>query len=96
MDFGVLVRALLHMDLIRPVPNGRHWRISVACHDHMSEALRLSAELLELADEQRDECLHDSCMLLDGVVRDCAWKVRQAALQWRLDLEERNRAEGGN
>jgi hypothetical protein len=62
----------------------------------MSEALRLSAELLELADEQRDECLHDSCMLLDGVVRDCAWKVRQAALQWRLDLEERNGAEGGN
>jgi len=62
----------------------------------MSEALRLSAELLELADEQRDECLHDSCMLLDGVVRDCAWKVRQAALQWRLDLEERIDAEGGN
>jgi len=58
--------------------------------------LRLSAELLELADEQRDECLHDSCMLLDGVVRDCAWKVRQAALQWRLDLEERIDAEGGN
>ena len=68
----------------------------MACHDHMSEALRLSAELLELADEQRDECLHDSCMLLDGVVRDCAWKVRQAALQWRLDLEERIDAEGGN
>ena len=67
----------------------------MACHDHMSEALRLSAELLELADEQRDDCLHDSCMLLDGVVRDCAWKVRQAALQWRLDLEKQNDAEGG-
>jgi hypothetical protein len=34
-------------------------------------------------------------MLLDGVVRDCAWKVRQAAVQWRHDLDEQNSAEGG-
>jgi len=67
----------------------------VACRVHVSEALRLSAELLALADEQRDNCEHDGCMLLDAVVRDCAWKVRQAALQWRLDLDERNSAEGG-
>jgi hypothetical protein len=67
----------------------------VACHDHVSEALRLSFELLELADEQRDDCLHDGCMLLDGVVRDCAWKVRQAALQWHRDLEKQNSAKGG-
>ena len=68
----------------------------MACHDHVSEALRLSAELLGLADEQRDICEHDGCMLLDGVVRDCAWKVRQAAIQWRLDLDEQNSAEGGH
>jgi hypothetical protein len=35
-------------------------------------------------------------MLLDGVVRDCAWKIRQAALQWHRDLDEQIRAEGGN
>ena len=68
----------------------------MACHDHVSEALRLSAELLELADVQRDICEHDGCMLLDGVVRDCAWKVRQAAIQWRLDIDEQNSAEGGH
>ena len=84
------------MDLVRPVPNGRHWSFSVACHDHVSETLRLSAELLELADKQRDNCEHDGCMLLDGVVRDCAWKVRQAAVQWRLDLDEQDSAEGGH
>jgi hypothetical protein len=83
------------MDSIRPVPNGRHWRFSVACHDHVSEALRLSAELLELADKQRDKCEHDGCMLLDGVVRDCAWKVRQAAVQWRHDLDEQINAGRG-
>ena len=60
----------------------------MACHHHVAEALRLSAELLELADEQREGCEHDGCLLLDGVVRDCAWKIRQAALQWRLDLGE--------
>ena len=52
----------------------------------MSEALRLSAELMKLADDQRGDCEHDGCILLDGVIRDCAWKIRQAALQWRLDL----------
>jgi len=56
----------------------------------VSEALRHSAELMKLADEQRSGCNHDGCMLLDGVMRDCAWKIRQAALQWRLDLGERD------
>jgi len=60
------------------------------CQDHVSEALRHSAELMKLADEQRSGCNHDGCMLLDGVMRDCAWKIRQAALQWRLDLGERD------
>jgi len=58
------------------------------CQDHVSEALRLSAELMKLADEQRGGCEHDGCILLDGVIRDCAWKIRQASLQWRLDLGE--------
>ena len=66
------------------------------CQDHVSEALRLSAELMKLADDERSGCEHDGCILLDGVIRDCAWKVRQAALQWHRDLDEQNRAEGGN
>ena len=64
------------------------------CQDHVSEALRLSAELMKLADEQRNSCEHDGCMLLDGVIRDCAWKIRRASLQWRLDLGEPDNAEG--
>jgi len=49
---------------------------------------------MKLADEQRGGCEHDGCILLDGVIRDCAWKIRQASLQWRLDLGERDSAEG--
>jgi hypothetical protein len=58
------------------------------CQEHVSEALRLSTELMNLADEPRDSCEHDGCMLLDGVIRDCAWKIRQAALQWRLNRDQ--------
>lgn len=53
----------------------------------MTEVLRISNELMQLADEQRNICEHDACMLLDGIIRDCAWKMRQAALQWRLDQD---------
>jgi hypothetical protein len=67
----------------------------VTCHLHVSEALRLAAELLDLADEQRSGCEHDDCLLLDGVIRDCAWKIRRAALQWRRDTEEASINEGG-
>jgi hypothetical protein len=73
---------------MKRVPLGTDQENSVACHHHVAEALRLSAELLELADEQREGCDHDGCLLLDGMMRDCAWKIRQAALQWRLDLGE--------
>lgn len=60
----------------------------MTCHVHVSEALRLAAELLELADQQRSGCEHDGCLLLDGVIRDCAWKIRRAAQQWRLDADD--------
>ena len=64
------------------------------CEHHVAEALQLSSELLSLANEQRSQCEHDACMLLDGVVRDCAWKIRQAALQWRLDQDKDERTRG--
>ena len=71
----------------------RKWSFMPRCQDHVSEALRLSAELMKLADEQRGGCEHDGCILLDGVIRDCAWKIRQASLQWRLDLGQSDDAE---
>jgi hypothetical protein len=60
--------------------------VAVECHDHIKRALQLSSDLLELANTQRESCNHDGCLLLDGVVRDSAWKIRRAALQWLQDL----------
>lgn len=74
---------------------GSEWRWPLKCEHHVSEALRLSTELLSLVNEQRSQCEHDACMLLDGIVRDCAWKIRQAALQWRLDQDKDDTAGGG-
>lgn len=65
----------------------------MGCDQHVARALRLSAELLELANEPREECRHDGCLLLDGVARDCAWKIRQVALQWLIDLVALDRIE---
>jgi hypothetical protein len=59
------------------------------------EALRLADELLEIADERRDTCENDGCILLDGVIRDCAWTIRQAALRWRLAQDEAESADSG-
>ena len=66
----------------------------MGCQEHVSEALRLAAELLALADGDRNGCEHDACMLLDGVIRDCGWRIRHGALQWRLDLEDREARNG--
>ena len=58
----------------------------MGCQEHIARALNLSIELLKLANEPREDCEHDGCLVLDGVARDCAWKIRQVALQWRVDL----------
>lgn len=64
--------------------------VEVGCHQHIASALHLSSELLKLSNEPREDCEHDGCLLLDGVARDCAWKIRQVALQWRADLTALN------
>jgi hypothetical protein len=68
--------------------------VDVGCHEHIADALYLSAELIKLANEPREDCEHDGCLLLDGVARDCAWKIRQVALQWRADLAALEGVEG--
>jgi len=59
----------------------------VECHDHIKRALKLSSDLLELANTQSEGCSHDGCLLFDGVVRDSAWKIRRAALEWLRELD---------
>jgi hypothetical protein len=59
----------------------------VNCDEHIARALELSDQLLELANADRDGCEHDGCLLLDGIVRDSALKIRQVTLRWRYELQ---------
>jgi hypothetical protein len=58
----------------------------VECDEHIARALELSDQLLEVANADRSGCEHDGCLLLDGIVRDSALKIRQVALRWRYEL----------
>jgi hypothetical protein len=53
----------------------------VECDQHIARALELSEQLLEVANADRNGCEHDGCLLLDGIVRDSALKIRQVALR---------------
>jgi hypothetical protein len=58
----------------------------MGCERHVERALELSTQLLELANEDREGCDHDGCLMLDGIVRDCALQIKKVALRWGLDL----------
>jgi len=56
----------------------------------------LSIELLKLADEPQEDCQHDNCLVMNGVLRDCAWKIRNMAqhLSRELELIEKMQKDG--
>jgi len=47
------------------------------CNAHIREAIELARQLTILADEGEADSLDDGCILLYGVVRDCAYQLRQ-------------------
>jgi hypothetical protein len=51
--------------------------------EHIRKALALSGSLLVLADQEKLDGEEDGCLMLDGVLRDCAYKIRGAAEGWR-------------
>jgi hypothetical protein len=66
----------------------------VACEDHVQRTLEMTSQLLQLANSEHEGCDVDGCLLLDGLVRDCAMKIRQEALRWRDELQgERQRGQ---
>ena len=46
------------------------------CNRHIVEALELAREMTILADEGEAAAKDDGCVVLYGVVRDCAYKIR--------------------
>ena len=63
----------------------------MACDRHIERVLEMSAQLLEVANGDHDGCELDGCLLLDGLVRDSAMKIRQEALLWQRRLEAERR-----
>ena len=47
--------------------------------EHLTEVIRLSRQLSELADEAEAECLDDESRVFYGIVRDCAYKLIHTA-----------------
>jgi hypothetical protein len=54
------------------------WRFFMnrACNEHIKEALDAARRLTILADEGEADSQDDGCIVLYGVIRDCAYKIR--------------------
>lgn len=53
------------------------------CNRHIVDALELSRKLIIVADAGESDAEDDSCVVLYGVIRDCAYKIRGQAEQER-------------
>jgi hypothetical protein len=49
------------------------------CNRHLAEALEIVRGMIILADEGERDAEDDSCIVLYGVIRDCAYRIRHLA-----------------
>lgn len=49
------------------------------CNEHLLEALELARRLIILADEGEACAGDDTCVVLYGIIRDCAYRIRREA-----------------
>ena len=61
---------------------------------YIREAIRLASQMSGLANEGEEHCDDDSCAVLFGVMRDCAYTVRNRAEQEKREHERMGRWEG--
>ncbi len=61
------------------------------CCEHIREALKLSRDLIILADEGERDSKDDGCILLYGVMRDCAYKIKSEAEREKQAHKEKNK-----
>ncbi len=71
-------------------------RSSLECRRRAQRALDLSSSLLDLANGEREECEHDGCLLLDGILRDCALQIRRIATVRLVELASADGAGDGS
>jgi hypothetical protein len=49
------------------------------CNEHLLEALELARRMVILADEGEACAEDDTCVVLYGIIRDCAYRIRREA-----------------
>ncbi len=54
---------------------------------HIQQLLALSQQLIDLSVAGSDTARDEGCLLLFGIVQDCAWKMRRAAREEQLAHE---------
>jgi len=54
---------------------------------HIQQLLALSQQLIDLSVAGSDTARDEGCLLLFGIVQDCAWKMRRAAQEELLTHE---------
>jgi len=64
-----------------------------SCNEHIKESLDLVRSLIILADEGERDSGDDGCRLLYGVIRDCAYKIKNEAERERLAHQTNNKWE---
>ncbi len=62
-----------------------------SCNEHIRESLDLVRNLIILADEGERDSNDDGCRLLYGVIRDCAYKIKNEAERERLAHQINNK-----
>lgn len=46
------------------------------CNRHLTKAMEIVKGLIDLADEGERDAEDDSCLALYGIIRDCAYRIR--------------------
>ena len=69
------------------------------CKSHVERSFEVSQDLIQQANTIEQDCSHDSCLVLAGILRDCGLKVRSATVQAQSEMnrdeeEDRNRLRG--
>ena len=48
------------------------------CLEHIFAALELADEMIRMADQLEPKCDDDGCLIVYGVIKDCAYKIKGA------------------
>lgn len=64
---------------------------NISAIEHLRESVALSEKMLDLADRGVDGCQDDGCLVVYGIMRDCAYKIRVSAQQELKEHEDENR-----